>query len=155
MTRGILLESMRQLLQIRLAFNLQGNKGLALHLKFIIDGSLVEIVQKAWPNLDEDLMAWDYENRYEWAWVALPEHDIRLNISREHEWGEEPHSYPLFIAPFKIDADIPHGVIPGIIVQHLVDSFGCDAEVFATDTPGYDSDAAADSIVTFTKKPAT
>jgi len=120
-----------------------------MHIKFVIDGPLVEIVQKAWPTLDEDSMARDYENRYEWAWVSLPEHNIRLNISREHEWGEETHNYPLFIAPFKTEVDTPFGIIPDDVIQHLVDSLGCDAELFAAETPIYDGDARADRVVKY------
>jgi len=73
-----------------------------MYLKFTNGGSLEDLVRSVWPDASEDELIRDYENVYEWVWLTLPELQLRLNISREHEWGEEAEEtvYPIYISEF-------------------------------------------------------
>lgn len=96
-----------------------------MYLRIEINGELLELMQRVWPNKEESEFYHDYENVYEWVWVHLPEQKIWLNISREHDLGKEQENYPIYIGGFVSDAEFSKRVekipseIPAIISEAL------------------------------------
>jgi len=76
-----------------------------MYLKIEINGELNALMQKVWPSKTEDELYRGYENEYEWVWIVLPEHQICLNVSRAHDWGEEKENYPTYISGFSSDQE--------------------------------------------------
>ena len=74
-----------------------------MYLKFTIDGPLEDLVRSVWPDATESELIHDYENEYEWVWLKLPAQGIRLNISREHEWGDDATEtvFPIYVSEFE------------------------------------------------------
>lgn len=73
----------------------------------------------------------DYENVYEWVWLKLPEHNLRLNFSREHEWGEESRIYPIYVSAFSLESDEFVDEIPGEIIDIFLQGLKCKIEVYS------------------------
>ena len=104
-----------------------------MYLKIEINGELDELMRKIWPNKTKDELYRDYENEYEWVWVALPEHRIFLNVSRAHDWGEEKDNYPTYVSGFSSDQEGSQRVdsIPSEISSLIAQTLGC--KVFVHD----------------------
>ena len=98
-----------------------------MYLKFTIGGPLEDLVRSVWPDASEDELIRDYENVYEWVWLTLPERGLRLNISREHEWGEEAEGtvYPIYVSEFEQGL----GKQVDSIAQKIATSHKCRVEV--------------------------
>ncbi len=103
----------------------------AMYLKFTIDGDLEELVKGIWPNATEDELFRDYENVYEWVWLSLPEYNLRLNISREHEWGEKTQVYPIYVSAFELEKDEFINEIPEEIIQIFCKGINSKLEIFS------------------------
>ena len=104
-----------------------------MYLKFIVAGPLEKIVRAVWPEASEDDMIRDYENVYEWVWLSLPDDGVRLNISREHEWGDDAESgrvSPIYVAPFEIEREAFLDLIPPKIVERISITHCCKVEAF-------------------------
>ena len=91
----------------------------SMYLKFTVVGELEEIVKSIFPNSTEEKILRDYENVYEWVWLELPSYDIRLNISREHEWGQEKEAYPIYVSAFQLIEDKHVINIPKNIIEQF------------------------------------
>ena len=98
-----------------------------MYLKFTIDGPLEDIVRAVWPEATADELNRDYENVYEWVWLDLPSQGIRLNISREHEWGEDLTGtvFPIYVSEYEDgltkQADL--------IARQIASAHGCRVEL--------------------------
>lgn len=102
-----------------------------MYLKYTIAGNLEDLVRKVWPHASNDDLIRDYENRYEWVWLRLPNFNIRLNISREHEWGEETKVYPIYVSAFDLVSDEVVDEIPEEVIQILHKGNDCKIEIFS------------------------
>lgn len=102
-----------------------------MYLKIEINGELDALMQKVWPNKTEDELYWDAENVYEWVWIALPEYQIYLNVSREHDWDEVHGNAPTYISGFSSDKEGSKRVklISSEISSRIAQTLGC--KVFA------------------------
>ena len=101
-----------------------------MYFKFLIDGPLEEISRKAWPEASEDDLFRDYENVYEWVWLSIPEHGLRLNISREHEWGEETQIYPIYVQAFHLKKEDYIDRIPKQVIQKFQRNIETRIEIY-------------------------
>ncbi len=102
-----------------------------MYLRIEINGDLDELMQKVWPNKNNEELYRDYENVYEWVWVSLPDYSIWLNVSREHKWGEEKENYPTYVAGYSSDQEGSQRVevISPEVSSHIAQALGCN--VFA------------------------
>ena len=104
-----------------------------MYLKFTVAGPLEDIVRAVWPDSPESDLIRDYENVYEWVWLTLPEERLRLNISREHEWGDEAESgrvFPIYVSPFEVEREEFLDAISPDIAERISMTHGCHVEVF-------------------------
>lgn len=101
-----------------------------MYLKFTSEGNLEELVKEIWPSATEDELFQDYENVYEWVWLSLPAYNMRLNISREHEWGEETQIYPIYVSAFELENDRFISEIPEEIIQIFSKGMNTQLEIF-------------------------
>ena len=102
-------------------------ENLRMYLKFTVDGPLEDLVRSVWPEATEDELIRDYENVYEWVWLKLPAQGLRLNISREHEWGEDVTGtvFPIYVTEFE-DGLKRQG---DGIARQIASAHGCPVEV--------------------------
>jgi hypothetical protein len=108
-----------------------------MYLKLRFEGALEDCVRAIWPeSLDDDLLH-DYENVYEWIWLRLPKHAIRLNISREHGFDDElddvvPEQVGfVYISAFEIDREQFIDAVPEMVVQQLASKHEGRIEIFS------------------------
>lgn len=101
-----------------------------MYLKFTAAGPLKELVKQLWPNVPDSYLTRDYENLYEWVWLTLPEYGLRLNISREHEWGSEKRVYPVYVSAFMMETDTWIEEIPEEIIGVFQQVLDCPILVF-------------------------
>lgn len=102
-----------------------------MYLKYTVDGLLEEIVRKQWPEATEDELLRDYENVYEWVWLKLPQFEICLNVSREHEWGKETTVYPIYECAFDMQMRKRIDEVPEEALERIRNAHGCKVEVFS------------------------
>jgi hypothetical protein len=98
------------------------------------------------PDLCPDQVDWDYENRYEWAYVDLPELSFTLDVTRDHGMSgvdynvldalssEEIEALPT-VGPthiFGLDRRNDSYVmeLPDELIQRISDSVQCDLLIF-------------------------
>lgn len=65
------------------------------------------------------------------VWLALPGLGIRLNLSRQHEWGEESQVYPIYLSAYRLDREEGIDTIPEEIADRVLRVHGCPVKVFA------------------------
>lgn len=102
-----------------------------MYIKFTVDGPLIDIVRKAFPDAPDDALFRDYENVYEWVWLSLPSEKITLNISREHEWGEETRIYPIYVNAWSLDQTERIDDVPRPLINAFAQAHPCPIELFA------------------------
>ena len=118
-----------------------------MYLKFIVIGELIEIVKLIWPNAKENDLQRDYENKYEWVWLTIPELGICLNISREHEWGKESKTYPIYLNNWQNPYENRIDHIPEDIIERVSKALKCSVEVFSNSNIPGEEDAEPQRVV--------
>ncbi|MFZ1400608.1 MAG: hypothetical protein WAS33_27150 [Candidatus Promineifilaceae bacterium] len=101
-----------------------------MFLKFTASGPLEEMVKYLWPEISDSCLIRDYENKYEWVWLTLPEYGVRLNISREHEFGREKRVYPVYVSAFRVETDMWIEEIPEEIIGVFRQGLDCPILIF-------------------------
>ena len=64
-------------------------------------------------------------------WLSIAEYGLRLNISREHEWGEETQIYPIYVQAYCLEKDKFIDGIPVQLVQRFQNNIGSKIEIYA------------------------
>lgn len=101
-----------------------------MYVKFTVDGPLEEIVRVIWPEPEYNLVR-DYENVYEWVGLEIPNLKMFLNISREHEWGEEKRVYPIYLSAMDQTKKLFIDPIPAEILDRLGSRLKTQVQIFA------------------------
>ena len=102
-----------------------------MYLKFSVDAPLDELVRSLWPEVPRTNLLYDYENVYEWVWLSLPLLGIRLNISREHGWGEDSSSKAIYVSAFQLERDEHIDALPEGLAERIARTQGCSVHVFS------------------------
>ena len=116
-----------------------------MYLRLRFEGALEDSVRAIWPETQGDDLLHDYENVYEWIWLKLPQHAVRLNISREHGFDDELDDVVpdqvgfVYISAFEVEREQLIDAVPEIVVQELASKHEGRIEIFSgrcnVDTP--------------------